>query len=771
VGTAYAASSRVWFTLWRGIVTEVYYPTVDRPQIRDLQFLLTDGKSFLHEEKRHMACRVERLSSSLGYRVTRTGPEGRYGLTKEIICDPHSSCVLQHVTVTDDQEFLAGCKLYVLCAPHMDGTGRGNNAFVIDVAGRECLVAHRNNYWMALAASCPFSRLSCGYVGQSDGWTDLAEGFQMDWEFDRALDGNVALTGEIDLAQHREFTLALAFGDGLQSAVTKLFQGLGIPFARQCQRFVEQWERADQSRLPLEAASGDQGGLYSMSYSLLLAHEDKTYQGAVVASLSIPWGQARGDAEGMGGYHLVWTRDMVNSAMALLAAGNTTTPLRALMYLAASQLPDGGFPQNFWTNGEPFGAQTQLDETAFPILLASRLHREKALQEFDPQTMVMRAAAFLVSQGPVTPQERWEEAGGFSPSTLAAVIAALICAACFAREHGEQAGATFLEEYADYLRSHLPDWTITRRGTLLPEVKEHFVRINPNYDGNLAGGVSVDDAVVEIGNRPPGAQANFPASEVVDAGFLELVRYGIFRPDDPRVVKSLRVVDHTLKVDTPFGPCWHRYNNDGYGQQEDGGAHVTYGKGRAWPLLTGERGHYELAAGHDVRPFLTAMERFASDTGLLSEQIWDESDLPRAHMRFGRPTGAAMPLLWAHSEYIKLLRSAADGKVFDRIPEVADRYLNKKRKYKPLVMWTFAFQPGSVKTGETLRVYAKRPFHLRWSIDEWQTQEDSQSLDTSLGIHFTDIEVPASQELPVRFTFFWPAENRWEDRDFTVLVK
>jgi glucoamylase len=373
-----------------------------------------------------------------------------------------------------------------------------------------------------------------------------------------------------------------------------------------------------------------------------------------------------------------------------------------------------------------FGAQTQLDETASPILLASRLHREKALQEFDPHTMVMRAAASLVSQGPVTPQERWEETGGFSPSTLAATIAALICAACFARERGEQAAGTFLEEYADYLRSHLPDWTITRRGTLLPEVKEHFVRINPNYDGNLTGGVSVDDAVVEIGNRPPGSQTKFPAGEVVDAGFLELVRYGIFRPDDPMVVNSLRVVDHTLKVDTPFGPCWHRHNNDGYGQQEDGMTHVTSGKGRAWPLLTGERGHYELAAGHDVRPFLTAMERFASDTGLLSEQIWDESDLPRAHMRFGHPTGAAMPLLWAHAEYIKLLRSEADGRVFDRIPEVSDRYLNKKRKYKPLVMWTFTLQPGSVKTGETLRVYARRPFRLRWPIQEWQTRRTAR---------------------------------------------
>ncbi|MGI8988576.1 MAG: glycoside hydrolase family 15 protein [Bryobacteraceae bacterium] len=361
-------------------------------------------------------------------------------------------------------------------------------------------------------------------------------------------------------------------------------------------------------------------------------------------------------------------------------------------------------------------------------------------------------------------------ASGFSPSTLAATIAAVICASSFARERGEEESATFLEEYADYLFCHLPDWTITRQGSLLPGVKEHFVRINPDRNGNLAGGLSVDEAVVEITNRPHGSQASFPASGVVDAGFLELVRYGILRPDDPMVTTSLCVVDHTLKVDTPFGPCWRRYNYDGYGQQEDGKPLLDSGKGRAWPLLTGERGHYELAAGNDVTSFLEAMERFASDTGLLSEQIWDEPDLPHAHMQFGRPTGAAMPLLWAHSEYIKLLRSACDGKVFDRIPEVADRYLGKARNYKPLEIWTFSYRLSSMKKGQILRVYAAAPFRLRWSIDEWQTLEDHPSVETSLGIHFADIETSPTRELALRFTFFWPAQDRWEERNFEVLV-
>lgn len=285
---------------------------------------------------------------------------------------------------------------------------------------------------MALGATVPFRRLSVGYVGRSDGWTDLTDNFQLDWEFDQALDGNVALTGKLDLDGRREFTLGLAFGDGLHSAVTRLFQALGIPFKEHWTRYMEQWNRPCRKILPLEKVSGDGGNLYHGSFSLLLAHEDKIYPGALIASLSIPWGEAKGD-EDMGGYHLVWTRDMVNSATGLLAAGNTETPLRALIYLAASQQPDGGFPQNFWINGEPYWRGIQLDEVAFPILLAWRLRRDEGLREFDPYPMVLRAASYLIRHGPATQQERWEEAGGYSPSTLASNIAALICAACFAR--------------------------------------------------------------------------------------------------------------------------------------------------------------------------------------------------------------------------------------------------------------------------------------------------------------------------------------------------
>ncbi len=622
VGTAYSASSRIWFTVWNGVITELYYPTIDRPQIRDCQFLISDGESFFHEEKRHLLTKTERLSRhALEYRVTNSDPERRYMIAKEIIADPHLSCILQRTQLIGDLRFLSRLRLYTLCAPHIEVGGWGNNAYVVEVAGRWLLTAEKGGTWIALAATVPFSRLSCGYVGHSDGWTDLADNFRMDWEFGKALDGNVALMGEIDLKADQQFTLGLAIGDGLHSAVTTLFQALGVPFKEQRARYREQWNRPCGKILPLEKVSNDGGNLYHGSFSLLLAHEDKCYPGAMIASLSIPWGESKGD-EDMGGYHLVWTRDMVNSVTGLLAAGHSETAFRALIYLAASQQADGGFPQNFWINGEPYWRGIQLDEVAFPILLSWHLRQEKALRDFDPYPMVVRAASYLIRYGPATQQERWEEAGGYSPSTLASNIAALICAACFARERGDDATAQFLEEYADFLECHLEAWTVTTAGTLVPEIKRHHIRIHPMDINTPCPEEDPNRGILTIANQPPGAPWGFPAKEIVDAGFLELVRYGIRKPDDPVIVDSLRVVDAVLKVDTPFGPCWRRYNHDGYGQREDGGPFEGWGKGRAWPLLTGERAHYELAAGGNVKLLIRAMERFASPTGLLPEQVW-----------------------------------------------------------------------------------------------------------------------------------------------------
>jgi glucoamylase len=770
LGTAYSTASRVWFTLSHGILNEVYFPTVDSPQIRDLEYLVTDGETFFHEEKRDLESEFEYLDEHvLGYRLINTDPGKRYRIVKEIIADPHLPCVLIRTRLEGDEALLKKLHLYALLAPHLEGRGWGNSARKHNVAGKDILVASRGQIELALGASVPFSRSSCGFVGASDGWTDL-KNFRMDWEFDSAADGNVAMMGEIDLSASREFTLGLAFGFGLHGATSVLLQSLGVAYDEQRGKFQEQWKRACTRTMSLRKTSADDGHLYRISHSLLLAHEDKTYPGAMVASMSIPWGESLGDEDGLGGYHLVWTRDMCSSASALLASGNEKTPLRALIYLAAAQLPDGGFYQNFWIDGEPYWHGVQLDEVAFPIMLAWRLQQLDALGEFDPYPMVLKAAGYLVRQSPLTPQERWEESSGYSPSTLAACIAALICAADFARRRQDEKTATLLEDHADFLESHVEAWTVTTQGSLVPGIARHYIRILPVNPDEARPLENPNEGMLDVKNIEPGKPSRFPAHTIVDAGFLELVRYGIRKAGTPLMEDSLRVVDSTLKVATNMGPCWRRYNHDGYGQKPDGGAYEGWGRGRAWPLLTGERGHYELAAGRDAKPYIKAMEGFASKGGMLPEQIWDAMDIPDKDMFLGRPTGSAMPLMWAHAEYIKLLRSSHDKAVFDLIPAVADRYLAGKGR-KDLEIWKLKRQVRAVAAGTTLRIQDDRPFRLHWALDEWRSPKDTLSTGTAFGTQYVDIAVPKGLKTPIRFTFFRPETNTWDGEDFQVETK
>ena len=768
VGTAYSTASPVWFTASGGVLSEVYFPTIDRPQIRDLQYLVTDGKTFFHDVHRDQDSSIEYLTErGLGVRITNADRDGRYRVVMEVISDPHQPCVLLDTRLEGDADLLRRLRLFVLLSPHLNVGGWGNSANVARMAGYEFLTAHKDGTWLALGANVPFAHRSCGYVGKTDGWQDLSQNFKLDWEFASAPDGNVALTAEIDLPEDRHFTLGLAFGNSLHRAVTCLYQSLGVPFAQHSARFIEQWSRACVHMYPLEQWTGDGGHLCHRSRELLLAHEDKRFPGALIASLSIPWGEVKGD-EDLGGYHLVWTRDMVNSATGLLAGGDLATPLRALIYLACSQRPDGGFPQNFWIDGTPYWSGIQLDEVAFPIMLAYRLAQSgAAMGAFDPYPMVLAAARYLIYEGPITPQERWEENSGYSPSTLASNIAALVCAAHLAKERGDAATAEFLLDYADFLESHIERWTVTGQGFIVPGIKRHYVRINPADPAAGTSNEDPDHAMVTIHNRAPGELYQFPAAEIVDAGFLELVRYGIRRPGGPLIEDSLRVIDAVLKTSFPAGPCWRRYTHDGYGQRDDGGPFDGWGVGRPWPLLTGERGHYELAAGRDVSPYLRAIENFATATQLLPEQIWDRPDLPAALMYFGKPTGAAMPLMWAHAEYLKLLRSAADGVVFDLIPEVAERYRAGKPR-AAIEVWKRNRQIQSVAPPCRLRVQCDEPFMLHWTKDEWHHAHDSHSQHTAVGLDFVDIDITASDRAPVRFTFYWESRQKWEGRDYAV---
>ena len=657
VGTAYHTSCRVWFTLSHGIVNEIYYPHVDKPNTRDFQFLISDGETFCHEEKRDLNHEIEYPERDcLFYRLTNSEPNGRYRLVKDVLTDPHRSVLLVHTKLEVFNESLRGkLRLYALLAPHLAGFGCGNSGSCTEIGGNKLLHAQRQNVHLLMACSSGFSRRSVGYVGFSDGWQDLMDNFKMDWEFRSAPNGNIALTGEIDLPETNEFTIAVAFGRSYQSAATKLFQSLAEPFQSNREGYVRQWQRAViNPEFDFSNDTSDGGGEYRLSRCVLLANEDKVFQGAIVASMSIPWGEAKGDLD-FGGYHLVWTRDLVQSASALLATGQNGTPLRALIWLAAIQRPDGSFPQNSWIDGTAYWSGLQLDQVAFPILLAWRLHKNDALGLFEPRVMIVRAAARLILRGPVTAQERWEENSGYSPSTLAVVIAALACAADWGIETGHTDAADFVFAYADWLAAHVEEWTVTTKGELVEGIPRHYIRINPSDPNTPDPHADPNTQMIQIAN----GGGLHPARNIVGGDFLHLVRYGIRHPNDPLVCDSIKVIDRVLKHDLPQGPGWRRYNHDGYGQKDDGSRlrrnrsrpMLADFNRRTWPVRTRCRSRSKTVHYNDRRFFEPG--RHAYRTGLgrtrpatsknetrLPDRRGDAALLVTRRVRFARPEPA-----------------------------------------------------------------------------------------------------------------------------------
>jgi glucoamylase len=455
---------------------------------------------------------------------------------------------------------------------------------------------------------------------------------------------------------------------------------------------------------------------------------------------------------------------MVKSASGLLATGQTNTPLRSLIWLASMQRPDGSMPQNSWINGDAYWHGKQLDEVAAPVLLAWRLKQANALGLFDPWTLVRRAASYLILNGPITGQERWEETSGYSPSTLASIIAALVCAAEFAAQRLDQGVSDFVLDYADWLSSHLEEWLVTSCGELVPGKPHHYIRITPADPALPNVAADPNSALIQLNN----GGGEHPARNIVSTDFLELVRLGIRDANDPLICASLEVIDHVLKHDLPQGPCWRRYNHDGYGQKADGSAFDGSGIGRCWPLLTGERAHYELAAGRDPLPYLRCLESFANEGGMLPEQVWDAEDLAEAHMRRGQPTGSAMPLCWAHAEYLMLVHSREKGEIFECPSPVRARYAVGK-KDSDVEIWTHAFQPPSIRKNKGLRIITSSPCLVRWTVDGWSSFTDSEGSDSGLGLWHVDLP---TQQLPPNATvdFTICQKHKWEGHNFRVTI-
>lgn len=773
VGTSLSSESRVWFTLSHGIINEVYYPRIDQACIRDMEFLVSDGVDFFSEEKRHTKFDLDTLAEGIpAFRLTNTCEKGRYRIHKSVLTDPKRDVLLQHIRFDPLKGELSDYHLYALLAPHLGNHGAGNTAWVGEYKGIPVLNAKREETALSMVCSAPWSKRSVGFVGVSDGWQDISQHKQMLWEYNRAEDGNVALTAEIDLvACNGEFTLALGFGRTPAEASLRARASLDDGFEVAREAYLREWQdwQKDLRSPPSDLKSPS---LYRTSAVVLRTHEAKRFPGGMIASLSIPWGTNKGD-EDMGGYHLVWPRDLVETAGGLLAIGAHEEVRRVLYYLQATQEADGHWPQNMWMDGSPYWGGIQMDETAFPILLVDLASRKGALDDDELHRlwpMVRNAAGFLLANGPVTPQDRWEEDPGYSPFTLAVEVAALLVAANLAESQNDSSAATLLRETADMWNAHIEGWTYVSGTDLAKQagVGGYYVRIAPPEESESS---SPSQGFVPIKNRPPG-DSDAPAANIVSPDALALVRFGLRAADDPRILNTIKVIDTLLKTDMPAGPIWRRYNEDGYGEHEDGRPFDGNGVGRPWPLLTGERAHYELAAGRpdSARGLLATLQAFANPGGLLPEQIWDGTDIPERELFFGKPSGSAMPLVWAHAEHLKLCRSLADGRVFDMPPQTTKRY-SLVEKTSTYTVWAFNHKIHQMVSGNTLRLFLSAPARVRWSADDWATEKEHKTHDSTLSVQVVDLPTRRLKAgKTIHFTIYWIDDERWDGRDYTVEI-
>lgn len=775
VGTSLSNKSRVWFTLSHGIFNEIYYPRQDQACVRDMGLIITDGADFLSEEKRDTSTEVSWLSEGVpAFQVINTCRQGRYRIEKKILADPQRDAVLQQTRFIAREGQLSDYKIFVLLAPHLGNHGAGNTAWIGEYKGIPMLFAERDGNALALACSAPLLTRSVGFVGFSDGWQDLLAHNQMHWNYTRAENGNVALAAEVDLqAGAGEFLLVLGFGRNAAEAGNRARAALQDGFAAAQVVYTDEWNQWQKKLMPLGThLTADRQNFYRVSTAVVRIHEAFNFPGGIIASLSIPWGFSKGDND-LGGYHLVWPRDLVESAGGLLAAGAFAEVRRVLCYLQTTQEADGHWAQNMWMDGSPYWNGIQMDETALPILLVDLAWREKALETTDLVRfwpMVRQAAAYLVCNGPVSMQDRWEEDPGYSPFTVAAEIAALLAAADLAELHNEPSIATYLRETADVWNASIDRWMYVSGTDWCREydVTGYYVRIAPVED---VDSVSRFQESIHVKNVAPG-QAESMACHLVSPDALALVRFGLRSATDPRMLDTVKIIDALLKVKTPQGNLWHRYNGDGYGEHDDGTPFDGTGIGRAWPLLTGERAHFELAAGRieTAQQLRADFESFAGGEGLFPEQIWDAPDMPERELFFGRPSGSAMPLVWAHSEYLKLIRSLHDGCIFDMPPQTVQRYLTDKTVSRRHV-WRFNHKVRSLTAGKVLCIETLVAAVIHWSSDNWLTSWDVDSVDTGLGIHAAELatgQLAAGSR--IRFAIYWREAGHWEGVDFNVIV-
>lgn len=682
-GTSADATSKVWFTAADGVPSEIYYPRADVPDVQDLQYVVTDGSTFTDLERDDTTHAVSMPDEqALEYTVTNTAKSGKYRITSTYVTDPARNTLL----VRTRFESLDGgsYKLYALYNPSLAGGG-GNDTGAWD-SGSGALVASDDQpvfgstVASALKASVAFTEHSTGYSGSaSDGLSDLRSSHGLSQQYDTAsTGGNIVQTARVPVAADTTFTLALGFGADRASAASAASASLSGGFDAAASSYASGWHSYLSGKTVPSSVSGDATlrRTYLTGLMALHAGEDKTYPGAAVASLSTPWGEdVNGDALN-DGYHRVWARDLYQQATGLLAAGDTAGAKRMAQWLwNKQQISDwtqgdgvsygpGSFPRYSPVSGvsgatpQQLGCCEQLDEDALPIVLAW----QTGLTDSATWAKIKQTADHIVSDGPDTPSERWEEQKGKSPSTIAAEVAGLVAAGSIARTNGDTASANTYESTADSWRNSLDGWTFTTNGYFGDH--QYYERIESTTDPNDGAQRTYEDGT-------------WYDHDIVDGGFLELVRLGLRPASYDKITASLPELDSVDSVTTPSGDrYWHRYNHDSYGESQDdgsgwpaGGGHRT---GRVWPLLSGERGEYELAAGQSATPYLKDMADAETPGYLIPEQAWDRTD--QFGFTFGKPTGSAAPLAWAEAQYVRLAASIDAGKPVDTPSVVADRY-------------------------------------------------------------------------------------------------
>lgn len=767
IGTSLSPTSRVWFTLSHGILNEIYYPRVDQACTRDFGLILTDDSGFFAEEKRGCTFEVETLEDGIpSFTLINTHRDGRFRIIKQIVTDPRRDALLMQIRLETTGDPL---NVFGLLAPHLVNAGAHNSAWLGHYKGHEMLFASGSDTFLALASDRPLLARSVGFAGVSDGWQLVRATGNLP-QYDTAMDGNVALTAQLTMTTDAPTCVAIGFGSSAAEAGHRARASLLRGFVEVQEEYAADW-RAWQA--PLKSLDRRMGArnTYRVSTAVLRSHESPSFPGGLIASLSIPWGFAKGDDD-LGGYHLVWPRDLAETAGGFLACGSPGEALRVLNYLRATQEADGSWPQNCWLDGTPYWTGLQLDECAFPIVLVELALRTGALplphvRNFWP--MIRKAAGFVMRRGPVTCQDRWEENAGYTPFTLAVEISALLIAARIAENMDDGVDADVLRDTADAWNHQIEDWLYVRDTPLCREcaVEGYYVRVAPNLENEAQ---AAPFNTVPVRNRS-GGDSVLQADMLVSTDALALVRFGLRAADDPRVVNTVKVIDYLLKVDLPPGPVWKRYNDDGYGERADGGPFDGTGIGRAWPLLTAERAHYELAAGRraEAERLLATVEACASDGGLIPEQVWDSPAVPGRELIPGRPSGSAMPLVWAHAEHLKLIRSLADNAIFDQPPLTHNRYVKQQKAARCLV-WRSDWQSHSLPAGRVLRIDLPDPATIRWSTDDWATMTDTPTRDTGLDLEVCELPTE-TLKAGSRVLFTWRRrDGSWAGQNYALTV-